>query len=90
MVTPVMPERYRVEDYAAYYRMVLATLRAELAKGHDALIADYYPEPVEACPVCGWARQMQRRSGARTITSRSSPALVARNASSWSRRDTPR
>ena len=55
VVTPVAPKRYRVEDYAAYYRMVLATLRAELAKGHDALIADYYPEPVDACPVCGWA-----------------------------------
>ena len=56
--------QYRVEDYAAYYRMVLATLQAELARGHDALIRDYYPEPVDACPVCGWAGRCnaQRRT----------------------------
>lgn len=63
VVTPVTAERYRVEDYAAYYRMVLATLRSELDRGHDALIRDYYPEPVDACPVCGWATRCnaQRR-----------------------------
>lgn len=67
VVTPAEAEapafhQYRVEDYAAYYRMVLAALRAELAKGHDALIAEHYPEPVEACAMCAWeARCVSRR-----------------------------
>jgi predicted RecB family nuclease len=62
VVTPIASEQYRTEDYSAYYRMVLATLRAELAKGADALIDEYYPEPVEACDVCVWeARCVGRR-----------------------------
>ena len=44
-------EQYRVEDYAAYYRMVLATLRSNVARGHEALLDTYYPDPVEACAV---------------------------------------
>jgi len=32
VVTPVATERHRVEDYAAYYRMVLATLRSNVEK----------------------------------------------------------
>jgi len=59
---PFTVERYRVEDYAAYYRMVLATLRSDVAKGHDALLEAYYPEPVEACTVCAWdGRCVKRR-----------------------------
>ena len=61
VVTPVATERYRVEDYAAYYRMVLATLRSEVAKGHEALLEAYYPEPVEACTVCAWDRRCEKR-----------------------------
>jgi predicted RecB family nuclease len=59
---PFTVERYRVEDYAAYYRMVLATLRSDVAKGHEALLEAYYPEPVEACTVCAWdGRCVKRR-----------------------------
>ncbi len=59
VVTPGIGEAfavhdYRVEQYAAYYRMVLAVLRAELARGQEAILAAYYPEPVEACPLCVW------------------------------------
>ena len=62
VVTPVATERYRVEDYAAYYRMVLATLRSNVEKGHEALLDTYYPDPVEACQVCVWeARCVTRR-----------------------------
>ena len=62
VVTPIASESYRLEDYSAYYRMVVGVLRAELAKGHDALIDEYYPEPVEACDVCVWeARCVARR-----------------------------
>ena len=60
VVTPVVAERYRVEDYAAYYRMVLATLRAELAKGHDALIARLLPGAGGGVPRLRLGRQMRR------------------------------
>jgi uncharacterized protein len=52
---------YRIADYAAYYRMVLSTLRRELATGHEALIADHYPDPVEACAFCVWEAQCEKR-----------------------------
>ena len=54
-------QSYRVEDYAAYYRMVLRALRVELAEGHEALINAHYPEPVDACQVCVWAPRCERR-----------------------------
>jgi predicted RecB family nuclease len=61
VVTPVTTERYRVADYAAYHRMVHRTLVQELAKGHERLIAEHYPEPVEACQVCVWAARCEAR-----------------------------
>jgi predicted RecB family nuclease len=61
VVTPVATERYRVADYAAYHRMVHRTLLQELAKGHEQLIAEHYPEPVEACQVCVWAARCEAR-----------------------------
>lgn len=54
-------EGHRIADYAAYYRMVLSTLRRELATGHEALIADHYPDPVEACAFCVWEAQCEKR-----------------------------
>ena len=61
VVTPVSIERYRVADFAAYYRMVCRSLAQELAKGHEALVAEHYPEPVDACQVCGWAARCEGR-----------------------------
>lgn len=61
VVTPVATERYKINDYAAYYRLVRKTLSQELAKGHERLMADYYPEPVEACDVCAWAPRCEAR-----------------------------
>lgn len=61
VVTPVGVESYRVADYAAYYRMVRLTLGRELEKGHQQLIAEYYPEPVDACQVCVWAGRCEGR-----------------------------
>jgi len=61
VITPTASERYRVGDYAAYYRMVLRTLREAVAMGHERLIADAYPEPVDACEVCVWAARCAAR-----------------------------
>lgn len=61
VVTPVAIETYRVGDYAAYYRMVRRSLKEETAKGHERLIAEYYPDPVDACQVCVWAGKCEGR-----------------------------
>ena len=44
------PERYRLADYTAYYRLVKRRLEDALA-GADTTT---YPEPVQFCQVCGW------------------------------------
>ncbi len=59
VVTPIAVEPYRVADYAAYYRMVRTTMERELRAGHERLIADHYPEPVDACQLCVWARRCE-------------------------------
>jgi predicted RecB family nuclease len=59
---PVQPiHSYRMEDYSAYYRMVRSTLEAAVAGGHETLLEDYYPEPVEHCAVCRWERRCHAR-----------------------------
>lgn len=61
VVTPLATESYRVDDYAAFYRMVLDALIRELQKGHERLRADYYPEPVEHCEICAWNETCEKR-----------------------------
>jgi len=52
------PERYRYEDFAAYYRLVKRRLEAFIAETPD----DTYPEPVSHCNVCGfWSTCDERR-----------------------------
>lgn len=45
-------ERYRVLDYAAYYRSIKVSL--ERAVNLEAIPTATYPEPVEHCDVCVW------------------------------------
>lgn len=52
---------YRVQEYAAYYRMVLDALRRAVRQGHEALLAAHYPDPVDACSVCRWEARCERR-----------------------------
>ena len=61
VVTPnsgFAPQKYRVADYAAYYRSVRRGLEARLAK-HDEVVT--YPEPQEHCEICRWAMQCDER-----------------------------
>jgi predicted RecB family nuclease len=51
-------EKYRVSDYAAYYRHVRKRLLK--AVGEDA-IRKTYPEPVEHCNVCRWFKECDQR-----------------------------
>ena len=54
VVTPLGTETYRIDDYAAYFRLVRARMLDSVAGGHDALAAAHYPEPVEHCEICRW------------------------------------
>jgi len=45
---------YRVDDYAAYFRLIRGKMVATVALGHDRVIVENYPEPVEHCEICQW------------------------------------
>ncbi|MBL0171942.1 MAG: TM0106 family RecB-like putative nuclease [Gemmatimonadaceae bacterium] len=52
---PVAPRQsYRVNDYAAYVRLVRAQLLDTVAQDWDAVATQHYPEPVDQCDVCKW------------------------------------
>jgi len=46
---------YRVDDYAAYFRLIRAQMQATVALGNAAIAAANYPEPVDHCDVCAWS-----------------------------------
>jgi predicted RecB family nuclease len=52
-----VPESYRLDDYAAYYRLVKKRLEAALAERDAAT----YPEPAQHCDVCNWWVQCNAR-----------------------------
>ncbi|MEO7085451.1 MAG: TM0106 family RecB-like putative nuclease [Gemmatimonadaceae bacterium] len=57
VVTPdaIAPVKsYRVDDYAAYFRQTRASLLVETAADYEAMIAEYYPDPVDHCEICQW------------------------------------
>lgn len=50
-------ERFRVSEYAAYYRAAKARFEQTLAALDDAS----YPEPVERCGLCRWEERCEQR-----------------------------
>lgn len=46
---------YRVDDYAAYFRLIRGRLEETVGRDSDALAAANYPEPVDHCDVCPWS-----------------------------------
>jgi predicted RecB family nuclease len=62
VVTPVGSESYRVDDFAAYYRLVKAQLVSTVVNTSEQILNTYYPDPVTHCDACRWhARCEQRR-----------------------------
>ena len=59
--TPFIIHPYRLDDYAAYFRRIRSRLLEHLARGHDAIIREDYPEPVDHCVVCRWWNQCDAR-----------------------------
>lgn len=57
VVTPdrAAPQRtYRLDDFAAYFRLICAQKLEILGLDHTAIAQMYYPEPVEHCAICRW------------------------------------
>jgi len=46
---------YRVDDYAAYFRMVRGQMVETVGLGYDRVARKYYPEPVDHCEICQWS-----------------------------------
>ena len=40
---------FRVDDYAAYFRLIRARMQETIARDADAIAAANYPEPVDHC-----------------------------------------
>lgn len=60
VVTPdkKQPEhKFRLDDYAAYFRMIRAQMLDTVALEHTAVAEQYYPEPVPHCEICRWDMQ---------------------------------
>ena len=56
--TKFEPQTYRVNDYAAYYRLVRDWLEEAVADDDPTPI---YPEPRQHCEICRWSEQCDRR-----------------------------
>src|SRR5262249_24661133 len=57
VVTPGEPftlQRYRLDDFAAFVRLVRSDLEARIAHLAAGAPSATYPEPVEHCDVCRW------------------------------------
>ena len=58
VVTPdtALPvNEYRVDDYAAYFRLIRGRLEVTVNEDEEVLAAANYPEPVDHCDVCPWS-----------------------------------
>jgi predicted RecB family nuclease len=61
VITPYGEHEYRLDDFAAYIRLVRRQMMKAVAEDPDALAASVYPEPVEHCAICHWASRCASR-----------------------------
>lgn len=61
VVTPYGEHTYRLDDYAAYFRMVRSQMLATADLDPDDVAATYYPEPVSHCQICHWSGQCDHK-----------------------------
>ena len=64
VVTPdpeVPRQSYRIDDYAAYFRLVRSQMEEIVAQEDDVVAAAYDPEPVDHCDICPWSTGCNRK-----------------------------
>ena len=61
VVSPDETFTYRLDDYAAYFRLLCRELEACTTEDDAVLAAANYPEPVDHCDICPWSRQCDTR-----------------------------
>ena len=86
------PHTYRVDDYAAYFRLVRAQMLATVGRDWEDVATDNYPDPVDHCEICPWSGECREkrseddhlslvanisRTQRRELESRSIPTLTA-------------
>jgi uncharacterized protein len=49
------PQTYRVDDYAAYFRLVRDQLLATVERAWEDVAGDNYPDRVDHCDICPWS-----------------------------------
>jgi predicted RecB family nuclease len=57
--TPIHP--YRVDEYAAYFRLVRAQMQETIAQDDEVVAAVNYPDPVDHCDVCPWSSACNKK-----------------------------
>jgi predicted RecB family nuclease len=57
--TPIHP--YRVDEYAAYFRLVRAQMQETIAQDDEVVAAANYPDPVDHCDVCPWSSECNKK-----------------------------
>ncbi|MDP9266925.1 MAG: TM0106 family RecB-like putative nuclease [Acidobacteriota bacterium] len=64
VITPDPAEpvhRFRVDDYAAYFRLVRTQMRDTVTLDDEVVGAANYPEPVDHCDVCPWSGECVKK-----------------------------
>jgi predicted RecB family nuclease len=64
VVTPdpiTRAQTYRVDDFAAYFRLIRDRLEATSLQDQALLAAENYPEPVDHCEICRWQRDCEKK-----------------------------
>jgi predicted RecB family nuclease len=64
VITPdkTNPQRsYRLDDFAAYFRLIRSQAITTTGGNPDKLLELYYPEPVDDCQICRWDSQCDKR-----------------------------
>jgi predicted RecB family nuclease len=54
-------QKYRVDDFAAYFRLIRNRLEATSLQEHALLAAENYPEPVDHCEICRWEKVCDKK-----------------------------
>ncbi len=54
-------QTYRVDEYAAYFRLVREQMQGTVVLDDGAVAAANYPEPVDHCDICPWSSECSRK-----------------------------